>query len=119
MIQQLIELGIPSVAKPRRRRFGRKAIATDVARKAAAEQTAVLVEAVDEAFASLPYPAQDNKQSDATSSGQEADLKCQTDSLADLLATQLKELDQQRGRLAQLLAQVDHRAPADKTATLG
>jgi hypothetical protein len=110
MIHQRIELNIPSAAAARRRRIGRKSFATDAARKQAAEQTAVLIEAVDEAFAALPYPVQDKQQSDDAAGNQAADLKSHTNSLADLLSTQLQDLDRQRGRLARLLAQIDDRA---------
>jgi hypothetical protein len=109
MLHQPIELGIPSAAEARRRRFGRKQPITDADRKQAADRTAVLIDAIDEAFATLPYPAQDKKRSDSASPDSAADLRHQTDSLAGMLASQLKDLDAQRGRLARLLAQIDHR----------
>jgi len=119
MIHQPIELGIPLAAESRRRRARRKPLATDAARTEAAGKTAVLIEAIDEAFATLPYSVHDKKQADAAGRDQGTDLKRHTDSLADLLAGQLKDLDQQRGRLARLLAQIDDRAPADQTTTPG
>lgn len=118
MIHQPIELRIPSTAKARHRRYDSKPFGDDAAQNKAAERTALLAEAVDEAFATLPHRAPDKKQTVSVGGEQAAELGRHTDSLANLLASQLKELDHQRGRLTQLLAQIDDCAPAGQTAAL-
>jgi len=116
MLQQPIELGIPSTAKARDRRRGRRAVAAGSARQEAAAQTAVLIEAIDEAFATLPGPVQDQKKVGTPAENQATDLGRQTDMLAGLLSAQLRELDEQRIRLSGLLSQIDRRATGDKAA---
>lgn len=114
MLHQPIELDIPSAAAARRRQRGRRTIAADSARQEATAQTAVLIEAIDEAFATLPCLSQDQTHADTVAKDSTTDLGRHTDMLAGLLSGQLRELDEQRIRLADLLSQIDSRALGDE-----
>jgi len=118
MLHQPLELGIPSMAAARSRRsmgpLAEPVSLTSAQNKSGADETAQLIEAIDEAFATLPYSAPEKPQAKDAAMHQSTDLRHQTDSLAGLLAVQLKELDQQRGRLAHLLDQIAQPLPAEK-----
>jgi hypothetical protein len=90
-----------------RRRMHRQMSAKGDASKQAAVQTALLIEAIDEAFATLPSPSSEKKPADDAGQQPAGELRTETSSLADMLAAQLKDLDQQRGRLARLLSQIE------------
>jgi Lon protease-like protein len=114
MLHQPLELGIPSVAIARSQRIGGMPILPKSQRPAAAEETTQLIDAIDEAFAALPESAQPKSENEEAAKHQAADLHQQTNSLASLLAMQLQELDQQRGRIAQLLDQIAQPASRGK-----
>jgi hypothetical protein len=113
MLQQPLELGIPAMAAARNQRKNRKPITSEGQQHAAVESTR-LIDAIDEAFAGLPVAEQEKSQSTSDTKSLSADLRHQTDSLAGLLAIQLQELDQQRGRLATLLNQIGQPASGGK-----
>lgn len=134
----------PASSRVRRWRRGRKRRAADKHPPAAEDRSALLVEAIDEAFATLPRRPQDaNRQetapTDATTARQVTPPPSQhfssqagaatqpstmpvganarrheTNQLAVQLAAQLEELDRQRERLARLVQQIDSRTMADQ-----